>query len=89
MNARIALVAVLAAACLTGCASNKAASADAPKPAAAGMLNSKCPISGEPIDGKTAIDYKGGKVGFCCAGCIGEFKKESADQQAKQLEKAK
>lgn len=87
MKARLAFAAVLAAACLTGCASNKATTMEA-KPAP-GMLNSKCPISGEPIDGKTSMDYKGGKVGFCCAGCVGEFKKESADQQAKQLANSK
>lgn len=32
-----------------------------------------CPISGKPIDAKTAIDHKGGKVSFCCERCPSTF----------------
>ena len=33
-----------------------------------------CPVTGEPIDGKTSIEYKGEKVSFCCPGCVDKFK---------------
>ena len=36
-------------------------------------VNAVCPISAEPIDGKTFADFKGSKVGFCCAGCVRPF----------------
>ncbi len=28
-----------------------------------------CPVSGEPVDGKTTAVVQGQKVGFCCPGC--------------------
>lgn len=36
-------------------------------------INSSCPISGEPIDGKTAVESNGVTIGFCCAGCDDMF----------------
>lgn len=58
---------VFASACLfalAGCAGHKD-----PAPAAA-TLNSKCVISGKPVDAKVAtVAYDNGKVGFCCDQC--------------------
>jgi hypothetical protein len=50
-----------------------------------GVVNSKCPMKGEPIEkGDPTMDYKGQKVAFCCTGCMGKFAKLSdADKDAK------
>ncbi len=42
-----------------------------------------CPVSGGEISKEAAIDYKGGKLYFCCAGCIPKFKSDAAKFQAK------
>lgn len=36
-------------------------------------VNKMCPISGRAIDGKSFIDYKGHRIGFCCPGCDDKF----------------
>jgi YHS domain-containing protein len=43
-----------------------------------GTSTCTCPISGGPIDKSVSVDYKGGKVYFCCGGCISKFKSETA-----------
>lgn len=39
-------------------------------------INSKCPVSGEPVDPAKLADYKGQKVALCCGNCLAKFKKE-------------
>lgn len=34
----------------------------------------KCPVSGKPIDPEHVVEYKGKKVYFCCPNCPAEFK---------------
>jgi YHS domain-containing protein len=46
----------------------------------------KCPISGGAVSKEAAVDYKGGKVQFCCPGCIPKFKESTAKYQAKANE---
>jgi YHS domain-containing protein len=46
----------------------------------------KCPITGEKITKDAAIDYKGGKLYFCCPGCIAPFKEKTAKYEAKANE---
>ncbi|MEL7338628.1 MAG: YHS domain-containing protein, partial [Planctomycetota bacterium] len=36
----------------------------------------KCIMNGKSVDAGTAVDYKGGKVYFCCKGCAGKFAKD-------------
>ncbi len=43
----------------------------------------KCPVSGGAISKEAALDYKGGKVCFCCPGCIPKFKEDAAKYAAK------
>ena len=57
--------------------------------ASAGLMNSKCPFSGEAVDANVTTDYQGGKVGFCCNGCKGEWEKAGDDAKAAMLKKAK
>lgn len=40
--------------------------------------NKICPVSGEKIDEETKVtyEYEGKIYNFCCASCIGEFKKD-------------
>jgi len=36
----------------------------------------KCPVSGKPINPEQHVDYKGKKVYFCCPGCPPAFEKD-------------
>jgi YHS domain-containing protein len=36
-------------------------------------VNTLCPVGKEPIDGKTFVEHKGNRVGFCCPGCDSAF----------------
>lgn len=63
---------------VAGCASHKEHSTPA-----VGMLNSKCLVSGEPIEASSpTADYMGGKVGFCCDKCLAKW--NSMDAAAKK-----
>ena len=42
-----------------------------------------CPVSGAAAKQSSAIDYKGGKLYFCCDGCPEAFKKDPAKFAAK------
>jgi YHS domain-containing protein len=42
--------------------------------AEADLTGAKCPIAGAQAAKGLAVDYKGGKVHFCCAGCPEAFK---------------
>lgn len=89
------ILALAAAACglvLVGCNNQK--TADKPSAstgtttttvAAAKPVNSKCPMTGETLEGSNiTVNYKGKTVGFCCAGCKGKFSALSdADKDAK------
>lgn len=47
------------------------------------LKQTTCPVTGEPIDSKTSVVYKGKKVEFCCADCKAAFNKEPAKFLAK------
>lgn len=76
----------LAAACMSmvaGCKSTQ-------QHTSMGVMNSKCPISGGALkDTSPTLDYKGGKVGFCCNGCVGKWGAMSPEKQAELMAKAK
>ncbi len=42
-----------------------------------------CPVSGKAVNKECTVDYKGGKVAFCCGNCAAAFKKDSAKFAAK------
>ncbi len=42
-----------------------------------------CPVMGKPIDKAVAVDYRGGKVYFCCATCVRKFKADQAKYATK------
>jgi YHS domain-containing protein len=42
-----------------------------------------CPISGKAINKEASIDYKGGKLCFCCNGCVATFNKNPEKYAAK------
>jgi YHS domain-containing protein len=75
MKARLV---VLSAAALLVCATVYAA--DAAKVKLDGV---KCPVSGKDVKEASAVDYKGGKVYFCCDGCPNAFKKDTAKYATK------
>lgn len=39
-------------------------------------FQTKCPLSGKPINPEVTVDYKGEKVYFCCPGCPSGFEAE-------------
>ena len=55
----------------------------------------KCPLAGKPAKAGTEVDYKGGKVFFCCDNCPMKFDKDTkafatkANAQLVQTEQAK
>jgi YHS domain-containing protein len=42
-----------------------------------------CPVSGKEAVDSASVDYKGGKVYFCCPGCPDEFKANTAKYAVK------
>ncbi|MGQ9915612.1 MAG: hypothetical protein ACUVQQ_14840 [Thermogutta sp.] len=42
-----------------------------------------CPVMGGKVNPENSVEYKGGKISFCCADCIGEFKEHTAKYAAK------
>jgi YHS domain-containing protein len=42
-----------------------------------------CPVSGDPISKDASIDYKGGKLYFCCKDCVKSFNSDQAKYAAK------
>lgn len=46
--------------------------------AEADLTGAKCPIAGEQAMKGLSVDYKGGKVYFCCAGCPEGFQANPA-----------
>jgi hypothetical protein len=68
------------AALLVGC------SVSGPRTANAGLLNDRCPM--QPACNQaleTTVDYKGGKVGFCCGGCLAEWNALDDAQRAERF----
>lgn len=59
----------------------KEAKKEEKKDAAAGPV---CPVSNEPIDGKTFVRYQGQRVYMCCSDCTAEFNK-SPEKFAKAI----
>jgi YHS domain-containing protein len=82
------VVAMLAATGSMG-QSEKSAKADTAKPAAhAKQLQPQttCPVSGDPIDKKLYVDYKGKRIYVCCTNCVAPLKK-NPEKYIKKLEK--
>jgi YHS domain-containing protein len=54
--------------------SSSSSSAATTKPTA---VNTVCPIGKEPVDPNCkTYEYNGKTIGFCCPGCIADFKKD-------------
>lgn len=47
------------------------------------LTHAKCPIVGGKAMAASSVDYKGGKVYFCCAGCDETFKADPKKYAAK------
>lgn len=47
------------------------------------LTHAKCPVVGGKAMAGTSVDYKGGKVYFCCSGCDDEFLKNPEKYAAK------
>lgn len=42
-----------------------------------------CPVSGKPVNPEATVDYKGGKVAFCCTNCPKAFAANTAKYATK------
>ncbi|MCA9243384.1 MAG: hypothetical protein KDA32_05480 [Phycisphaerales bacterium] len=42
-----------------------------------------CPVSHEPVDGKTTLKTDKGEIAFCCDSCKGKYEQEPAKYQAR------
>ena len=73
---------LLALAACESSQSTEPETAPSTSPAAMGMLNGTCPMSDEPVDPNVSVDYHGHKIGFCCEGCVGPWKKMSDQEKA-------
>jgi len=47
-----------------------------------GVINATCPVRGGKVNQAVNVDYKGQKVGFCCAGCIDDWNAMSDEEKA-------
>jgi YHS domain-containing protein len=48
-----------------------------PKP-----INTRCPVTGDPIDPKITLVYDGKTYAFCCEDCVKMFQKDPAKYAA-------
>ena len=74
----------------TACETTDEAESSSTQPAM-GMLNTTCPMSGEPVsvDAQT-VSYDGKTIGLCCNACVKPWnKKTDADKTAYITELAK
>jgi YHS domain-containing protein len=55
---------------------------DEAKKEVAKPINKICPVEKGEIDPEVTTEYQGKTIGFCCASCIPEFKKEPAKYMA-------
>ncbi|HEX7380474.1 MAG TPA: hypothetical protein VF278_25395 [Pirellulales bacterium] len=72
MKTRFVLSLAIAALCATSLYAAKAH-----------VEKAKCPVSGEACKEDASVDYKGGKVYFCCEKCPKAFAKDTAKFAAK------
>ena len=85
------LIAGLCLAVLVGCSEKEPPPA---APAATGVINATCPIMGNPVNQantppELVRQYKGKRIGFCCAGCPGKWDQLPDDKKDELLAKAK
>lgn len=69
-----------------GAAGGFAAEGDKP---VAKPVNSKCPMSGKPVDAEKVAVYKGETIGFCCGNCLKKFQADPAKHISKVQRDAK
>ena len=52
---------------LTSCSSTSTAQ---PAEVEAGVINTICPLQGDPVTEGLVVEYKGHMIGLCCDGCM-------------------
>ncbi len=60
-----------------------AAGAPATATAVAAIVQTTCPVMGNPINKAVFTEYKGQKVYFCCPDCVAKFKADPEKYAAK------
>lgn len=82
---------IMGLAAFVPCVAGLAGCATTAKSGSMGLMNSKCPMKPDcPLpEGAPTIEYKGGKVGFCCKGCINKWNAATDDQRAVLLDNVK
>lgn len=69
---------------LSGC--SKSTKADS-KSASMGVMNTKCPYSGNAVNPDVSSEFAGQKIGFCCGGCKGKFDKATDATKTEMMNK--
>jgi hypothetical protein len=69
--------------CTKACAQGAECTKQCAKECSETECKALCPVSGKAADKSVAVDYKGGKLFMCCAGCPGAFEKNQAKFAAK------
>ena len=85
------MVASLLVSCLsglTGCKKKSQPTASSQAPAAANVasaaiMQTVCPVMGNPIDKNIYTEYKDKKVYFCCKACVAKFEADPEKYLAK------
>ena len=67
---------------LTACETTEDTSSPTSQPAM-GMLNTTCPMSGEPVDADArTVTYDGKTIGLCCGACVKPWNKKTDAEKA-------
>jgi len=79
---------VIGLAILDGCKKKSQPTASSQAPAAANVasaaiMQTVCPVMGNPIDKNIYTEYKGKKVYFCCKACVTKFEADPEKYLAK------
>ncbi len=66
----------------TACETTEDTESSSTQPAM-GMLNTTCPMSGEPVDPNAqTVNYDGKTIGLCCGACVKPWNKKTDAEKA-------
>jgi len=84
----IPVIAIALFAVATGCSQKSSTSEggdSAVATPAVTLVNSVCPMKGEPVDKTVTVEWNGKTVGFCCADCIPGWNELSDEEKEAKL----
>ena len=79
-------IALCLAFALVSCSSTNTNTAS--QPSGNVVINTPCPLTGEPVDSSKTATIDGQTIGFCCNMCLSKFEGMDGEQQKEVLAKA-